>query len=373
MKLDHLEIYIVGGYVRDRLLGRETKDHDFVVVGSSTTEMLALGFSQVGADFPVFLHPQSGDEFALARTERKVAAGYSGFQVDFDPSITLEQDLFRRDLTINSLARKVIGWNDKGHAKLDDTVIDFFGGIQDLKDGILRPVSQHFKEDPVRVLRAGRFAARYNFDFSVELIAQCIELTNAKELDSLVAERVWQELEKTLHEPHPSRFFQLLDRCGGTHRVFPFLRGNVDPTLMDLCPLPNARLILLTHKMLLDDCQDFLEHLKAPTHITRMCINTIRAQNIGVFLPQLDANALLQVIDTFDFHRAGLSDLIDILEALHHIKNPRLDPVLIKRAVDCIKTVNFSCLPAEQQKTLKGPDIRSAIRQLQLEKLQLLI
>jgi tRNA nucleotidyltransferase (CCA-adding enzyme) len=123
----HIKVYIVGGYVRDRLLSRECKDHDFVVVGATEQDMLDLGFSSVGADFPVFLHPLTGDEFALARKERKVAAGYNGFEVDFDPSVTLEDDLKRRDLTINAMAREVVGWNDQGHAKLKDDVIDPLG------------------------------------------------------------------------------------------------------------------------------------------------------------------------------------------------------------------------------------------------------
>jgi tRNA nucleotidyltransferase/poly(A) polymerase len=214
-----MQIYIVGGYVRDRLLGREAKDHDFVVVGSTPEEMIANGFSQVGADFPVFLHPVSGDEFALARTERKVGNGYTGFEVNADPSVTLEDDLRRRDLTINAMARRVISFNELGHAQLDDEVIDPFNGRADLELQILRHVSPAFAEDPLRVLRVARFAARYDFTVHPSTVALMKRLVNQGQMQHLTSERVWVEVEKAIGEPHPHRFFAVLDEVGALSAI----------------------------------------------------------------------------------------------------------------------------------------------------------
>lgn len=208
-----MKTYIVGGYVRDRLLGREGKDHDFVVVGSTPEEMLDRGFQQVGANFPVFLHPLTGDEFALARTEKKVAAGYNGFETEFGTDVTLEQDLFRRDLTINSMAREVISFNELGHAKLSDEIIDPYGGQADLKHKILRHTSEAFAEDPVRVLRTARFAARYNnFKIAKETIKLMGEICH--ELNAVPGERIWAEFEKGLMEKEPGNMMRALYDCG---------------------------------------------------------------------------------------------------------------------------------------------------------------
>lgn len=217
LNLNKFQVYIVGGYVRDRWLGLDAKDHDYVVVGATPTDMLAAGFSQVGASFPVFLHPISGDEYALARTERKIGVGYNGFDVVCDPTITIEDDLYRRDLTINAMARLVIRWNDKGQAKLSDHIIDPYGGQRDLAQGIIRHVSEAFAEDPVRVLRAARFAARYNF----KITRDTIHLMSAvvPELTSVPTERIWAEIEKGLMEPFSWLMFDALDQCNALNRV----------------------------------------------------------------------------------------------------------------------------------------------------------
>ena len=210
-----MQIYRVGGAVRDRLLGLPVNDHDWVVVGASVEEMLALGYTPVGRDFPVFLHPQSHDEYALARTERKSAPGYRGFTVQADPSVTLEEDLARRDLTINAIAEPV---DDGGVGGL----IDPFGGQRDLEAGVLRHVSAAFAEDPVRILRLARFAARWpQFTVAPETQALCRQMVEAGEADALVAERVWQELSRGLMERAPSRMFAVLRECGALARVLP--------------------------------------------------------------------------------------------------------------------------------------------------------
>ena len=203
--------FIVGGAVRDALLDRPVNDRDWVVVGATPDEMTAAGFTPVGADFPVFLHPRSHEEYALARTERKTAPGYRGFVVHADPSVTLEQDLSRRDLTINAMAMTATG-----------RLIDPFGGQRDLSACVLRHVSPAFAEDPVRILRVARFAARFaDFSVAAETLALMRDMVEAGEADALVPERVWQELSRGLMEARPSRMFELLREVGALRRLLP--------------------------------------------------------------------------------------------------------------------------------------------------------
>ncbi|MGB5736709.1 MAG: multifunctional CCA addition/repair protein [Thiohalocapsa sp.] len=216
---DGLEVYLVGGAVRDRLLHLPVDEFDYVVVGAGRDDMLARGFKQVGKDFPVFLHPETKDEYALARTERKTAPGYHGFIVHADPDVTLEQDLERRDLTINALAETPGG-----------DIIDPYGGLADLEQHLLRHVSPAFAEDPVRILRVARFAARYaglGFGVADETMALMRDMVQAGEVDALVPERVWQEMAKVLGEApgvaRPSRFFEVLRACGALARLLPEL------------------------------------------------------------------------------------------------------------------------------------------------------
>jgi tRNA nucleotidyltransferase (CCA-adding enzyme) len=203
--------YLVGGAVRDALLGLRVKDRDWVVVGADPAAMRRAGFIPVGRDFPVFLHPQSHEEYALARTERKTAPGYHGFSFHAAPEVTLEQDLARRDLTINAMAQDA-----------DGQVIDPYGGQRDLRDKVLRHVSPAFGEDPVRILRLARFAARFT-DFSVapETLALMRRMATDGEVDALVAERVWQELSRGLMEARPSRLLEVLRDCGALARLSP--------------------------------------------------------------------------------------------------------------------------------------------------------
>ena len=207
-----MRTYAVGGAVRDELLGLPVTDRDYVVVGATPEEMVRLGFRPVGKDFPVFLHPESHEEYALARTERKTARGYKGFQVHAAPEVTLEEDLARRDLTINAIAK-----DESGH------FIDPYGGKADLKAGILRHVSPAFVEDPVRVLRVARFAARFGFAIAPETLDLMREMAVNGEVDALVPERVWQELSRGLMEKVPSRMFHALRQCGALVRILPEL------------------------------------------------------------------------------------------------------------------------------------------------------
>jgi tRNA nucleotidyltransferase (CCA-adding enzyme) len=205
-----VKIFRVGGSVRDELLGLPVKDQDFVVVGSSPQEMIDLGYRPVGKDFPVFLHPQTNEEYALARTERKSGRGYTGFTVHAAPDVTLEQDLERRDLTINAIARDEAG-----------RLIDPFHGADDLKAGILRHVGPAFVEDPVRVMRIARFAARFGFAIAPETLMLMRRMVADGELDYLVPERAWQEIARGLMESRPSLMLITLRECGALARVLP--------------------------------------------------------------------------------------------------------------------------------------------------------
>ena len=213
VRLSELNCYLVGGAVRDQLLNIDRTDKDWVVVGTTEATMQSLGFRPIGKNFPVFLHPESHEEYALARTERKTGKGYKGFEVDASPTVSLEQDLFRRDLTINAMALDT-----------EDNLIDPFGGRQDLENGLLRHVSVHFSEDPLRVLRVARFAARYHSrgfiveDSTLELMH---ELSDSGELDYLVPERVLQEVLSALSEDHPAVFFTVLRVCDALVNLFP--------------------------------------------------------------------------------------------------------------------------------------------------------
>lgn len=208
-----MKTYLVGGAVRDQLMGLPVKDRDWVIVGTTLDDMLAQGFKQVGADFPVFLHPETGEEFALARTERKTVAGYRGFECQFDASVTLAEDLTRRDLTINAIAQDA-----------DGVLIDPTGGQADIHAKVFRHVGPAFAEDPVRILRIARFAARHP-DFTVHpsTLALMTSMVDAGEVDALVPERTWKELSRGLMEVKPSRMLEVLRACGALKRIMPEL------------------------------------------------------------------------------------------------------------------------------------------------------
>jgi tRNA nucleotidyltransferase (CCA-adding enzyme) len=212
-----MKVYAVGGAIRDALIGVPVTDRDYVVVGATPEQMIAQGFRPVGKDFPVFLHPLTQEEYALARTERKTAAGYHGFQFYYAPDVTLEEDLARRDLTINAMARELLP-----DGQLTGPVIDPYGGQADLAAKRFRHVGAAFVEDPVRILRVARFAARFHdFDVAPETLALMKTMVAAGEVDALVPERVWQEVSRGLMEERPSRMFTLLRECGALARVLP--------------------------------------------------------------------------------------------------------------------------------------------------------
>ena len=219
-----MQIYMVGGAVRDRLLGLPVQDHDWVVVGATSVQMVAQGYLPVGKDFPVFLHPDTREEYALARTERKSGRGYKGFTVFTSPDVTIEDDLARRDLTINAIAARA-DWTGAEGQK-DPEFIDPFHGRRDLQAKVLRHVTAAFREDPVRILRLARFAARFHdFTIAPETMALLREMVQEGEADHLVPERVWQELARGLMEDHPARLFDVLRDCGALRVVLIELDG----------------------------------------------------------------------------------------------------------------------------------------------------
>src|ERR671937_1705529 len=256
-----MRIYAVGGAVRDELLGLPVKDRDYVVVGATPEEMERLGFKPVGKDFPVFLHPQTHEEYALARTERKSGRGYKGFTVHASPEVTLEEDLRRRDLTINAMAKAE-----------DGTLIDPYGGKRDLEQGVLRHVSEAFAEDPVRILRLARFAARFGFKVAPETMALMRRMVESGETDYLVPERVWQEFAKGLMEREPERMFEVLKAASLQKKLLPELRdrsglagGTLPVRFARLCwPLKEA------------EAEALCERLKVPSDVRELALLACR-------------------------------------------------------------------------------------------------
>ncbi|MEX0604893.1 MAG: multifunctional CCA tRNA nucleotidyl transferase/2'3'-cyclic phosphodiesterase/2'nucleotidase/phosphatase [Marinobacter sp.] len=271
-----METYLVGGAVRDALLGLDVKDRDWLVVGATPEEMLAKGFRQVGADFPVFLHPQSQEEYALARTERKQGRGYHGFSVYSAPDVTLEDDLLRRDLTINAMAQAS-----------DGSIIDPFDGQSDLANRSLRHVSDAFAEDPLRILRTARFAARFNaigFTVAAETRQLMTEMVQAGEVEHLAPERIWQEIARALQEQTPPVFFEVLQACGALARLIPELmdHARLQQSMNSLgctCRAPastDVRFAALLSVLTFDEVTTRAATMKAPNECQELAQVTVR-------------------------------------------------------------------------------------------------
>lgn len=290
-----MKIYLVGGAVRDQLLGLPAKEKDWVVVGASVHDMLQLGFRQVGKDFPVFLHPKTQEEYALARKERKTGKGYTGFSVEASPNVTLEEDLLRRDITINAMA-------------LDEktgTIIDPYHGQDDLNHRLLRHVSAAFSEDPVRILRVARFAARFDFEVAPETYHLMQAMVNAGEVDALVAERVWKECERALNEKNPIRFFEVLQQCGADKILFPAFSHQGLAALIQTSKktaIATIRLAALCYTLTAKEIQTFTDRYRIPHDYKDLVIMVNRFYPL--FLEAKNLNAveltnLLQQLDAF--------------------------------------------------------------------------
>ena len=258
-----MEIFLVGGAIRDQILGvaTETTEKDYVVVGSSPEEILSLGYRQVGKEFPVFLHPKTHDEYALARIERKVGSGYTGFEFDTSSTVTLEQDLSRRDLTINAIAQKKDG---------NGSYVDPYGGIEDIKKKKLRHVSEAFSEDPVRILRTARFASRFsNLGFTIDdkTLKLIKKMVASGEVDALTPERVFKEISLSMQAESPSIFFEVLIESGAYERLFPMLEVSNDNNfkLLDQSiELPEVTFSLWLYNQKLQNIEALCDHLRCP-------------------------------------------------------------------------------------------------------------
>ncbi|SFX24633.1 hypothetical protein [Marinospirillum alkaliphilum] len=361
-----MQIYLVGGAVRDRLLGLPVHDRDWVVVGATPEAMQALGYRPVGRDFPVFLHPETGEEYALARTERKQGQGYRGFVVCADPSVTLEEDLQRRDLTINAMAE-----NSEG------VLIDPWGGQIDLQQRLLRAVSPAFAEDPLRVLRTARFAARFaELGFQVEAGTMQLmqQLVHIGEMQALTPERCWIELEKALQTPSPSVFFHVLQQVGALQVLWPGLFGHLQRQPGNLVWLDRLSHLQLTQKLALLGWQaeesfaaDLYREIKMPQACFRQLQALLRAQG-SEGLAGESAEAVMQLYDLLDAWRQPqlLETTLELLEALQ--QTPVRQSLVAWQSQ--LQGVSAAPLVAAG---LKGPAVGEALHQQRLERLRQLI
>jgi tRNA nucleotidyltransferase (CCA-adding enzyme) len=371
-----MKTYLVGGAVRDALMGLPVQDRDWVVVGASPQQLLDQGFIPVGRDFPVFLHPHTKEEYALARTERKTAPGYHGFAVHAAPDVTLEEDLARRDLTINSIAACAHSTGATGTFDLENA-IDPFGGQQDIAAKVLRHVTPAFREDPVRILRLARFAARFT-DFTVAPETQSLmrEMVEHGEVDHLVAERVWQELAKGLMEAQPSRMFAVLRDCGALARLLPELdrlwgvpqspehHPEVDTgvhvmLVIDMAARLNTSLAVrfacLTH----DLGKGTTPPDMLPRHIAHeeRSVRLLKAVSQRLRVP-VECNELAQVVarEHGNIHRSGTLNaaaLVRLIERCDAIRKPdRFAEILLACACDARGRLGFQDTPYPQAERL---------------------
>ena len=336
--------YVVGGAVRDELLGLAVADRDWVVVGATPEDMARQGFRPVGKDFPVFLHPETHEEYALARTERKSGRGYRGFTVYSAPDVTLEDDLARRDLTINAMARDEAG-----------RLIDPYGGEKDLREGVLRHVSEAFEEDPVRILRVARFVARLGFRIAPETQQLMRRMVDSGEGDHLVAERVWQEFSRGLMEAHPARMLDVLAECGLAARLLPELkneRAALERAAAAGAPLA-VRFAVLTWGLEEDAVRALCERLRAPNEDLEL------AQAASRCRPLLTARApreLLELLKRADAVRRP-ERFARLLEAVR-LAEPGADLRRVEKAFAAAAAVDAGAIARES-----GADIGARVEQ----------
>lgn len=283
-----MKVYLVGGAVRDQLMGKDINDRDWVVVGATPDEMLTQGYTQVGKDFPVFLHPTTGEEYALARKERKVGIGYTGFACDFDTTVTLRDDLFRRDLTINAIA----------YDPETSEYIDPFNGMSDIKNRVLRAVSSHFAEDPLRVLRVARFAARYGYRIEPATFEMMAILVKSHEFATLSDERLFTEFRKAMSEDHAYRFVEVIHQMDGVSAVFGIDDADVVKFANNIKLLKGFTgtfeekiLVLIAG---LNSADKFVEKFKLPTHMKQMIIKYQQVMELFVGVSDMVASPAVQ-------------------------------------------------------------------------------
>jgi tRNA nucleotidyltransferase (CCA-adding enzyme) len=324
-----VKTYVVGGAVRDELLKLPVQDRDHVVVGATPEEMVGAGFRPVGKDFPVFLHPQTHEEYALARTERKSGRGYKGFTVHASPEVTLEEDLKRRDLTINAMARGE-----------DGSLVDPFGGSKDLEARVLRHVSDAFAEDPVRILRVARFAARFGFRVAPETMALMQRMVAEGEADFLVPERVWQEFAKGLCEPQPEKMFEVLEASGLRAKAFPEIDAKTVPQF-PAASLP-VRFALLAWPLAAPAAESLLNRLRAPNEVRDLALLACRNRARLLHAGAAQADELLEVLKAADAFRRPqrFADLLQVAR----FAAPALDTARLERAAAAASAVDAGAI-----------------------------
>ena len=337
-----MKVYLVGGAVRDELLGLPVKERDYVVVGATPEEMVAKGFKPVGKDFPVFLHPETHEEYALARTERKSGRGYKGFTVYASPEVTLEEDLKRRDLTINAMAKAE-----------DGTLIDPFGGTKDLHDQVLRHVSEAFAEDPVRILRIARFAARFGFKVHEQTMELMRRMVDSGEADFLVPERVWQEFARGLAEPYPELMFQVLQRSALSRKLVPELKG-APAALARSASLP-VRFAVLTWGLTEADVTALCERLRAPNEVRELALAAARHRLAISAAHRSNPQALLEILKRADAFRRA-ERFAELLEAAR-LAEPGLDTARIERALQAAAAVDAGAIAAKASNPAQIPQL----------------
>jgi tRNA nucleotidyltransferase (CCA-adding enzyme) len=379
-----MKAYLVGGAVRDALMGLPVQDRDWVVVGATPQMLLDQGYLQVGQDFPVFLHPQTKEEYALARTERNTAPGYRGFEVHAAPDVTLEEDLARRDLTINSIAVPSDYTGATGQFSINDHLVDPYGGRQDITNRVLRHVTPAFREDPVRILRLARFAARFT-DFTVAPETQALlrEMVDSGEVDHLVAERVWQELARGLMESKPSRMFAVLRGCGALKRLLPELPPElatstdvmpvVDLTAQRRAPL-TVRYACLVHTLEKPQAEAVGARLRVPGECKELADVVAREQASIQTSTGLGAEALVLLLERCDAFRkpARLADILLACECIaaageYPSDTPYLQARTLERALELAQSIATNVIAAQAQSTgASGPEIGESIRQARI-------
>jgi tRNA nucleotidyltransferase (CCA-adding enzyme) len=364
-----MQTYMVGGAVRDALLGLPVNDHDWVVVGATPHEMILAGYLPVGKDFPVFLHPETREEYALARTERKTARGYHGFAFHAEPDVTLEQDLARRDLTINAIAQDESG-----------ALIDPFQGQRDLQRKVLRHVTDAFREDPVRILRVARFAARFaDFAIAPETKQLMREMVEAGEVDALVAERVWQEIARGLMEQRPSRLLAVLHECGALQRLLPEIEplaawrsAVLDEAARMGAPLP-VRFGLLTLDVEAAALRALCERLRVPTECRELAEVVAREHEAVHASGELEAAGVLRLLERCDAIRkpARFERVLQACECEARARRAQAGypPAhRLKHALEAALAVKTADIAAQAQRLrLQGPQVGERIQRAREE------
>ncbi len=354
-----MQTYLVGGAVRDQLLQLPVHERDWVVVGATAQQLLDQGYQGVGKDFPVFLHPRTKEEYALARTERKNGKGYTGFDCYASPDVTLEQDLMRRDLTINAIAQDA-----QGH------LIDPYHGQDDLQKKILRHVSPAFTEDPLRVLRLARFLARFaNLGFSIcdETISLATDISQSGELETIAAERIWRELEKTLHTQTPSAFFLALDQVKASDCLIPELKNLDKETLSKLdsacstkCPPAICFAVLFANKDK-QQTQNLCDRLKTPKEFTQLA--SLVSQWSNGSPDNLTSDDALNLLENTDaFRRPDRFD--HFLQCCEIIDGDAIKRKKLQQALDACNAVDIKAIAAQG---FKGKAIANKVREQRLE------